>query len=70
MIVSASQLHFVMESFAESGDDSVKVKKLEKENKKQVQRLDKMDEEKDKLKRKHVKKKKRRLMNSLVCGSR
>lgn len=67
--VSASQLCFVMESYAESGDDSAKVKKLEKINKKLVQRLDKMEEEMDKLKRKHgdlvsvvnkMKKKKRR----------
>lgn len=61
---------FVIESFAESGDDSAKVKKSEKENEKPVERLDKMEEEMDKFKRKHgdlasvvnnTKKKKRRV---------
>lgn len=50
--VSSSQLRFVMESYAESGDDSAKIKKLEKDNENLSKRVEKQEEENEKFKRK------------------
>lgn len=50
--VSSSQLRFVMESYAESGDDSAKIKKLEKDNEKLSKSVEKLEEENEKFKRK------------------